>query len=200
MAVDVDGKVWTANAAASSLSRIDPFLGPIGADGQTPIGLVDLTVSLPGASPYNYSDMTGALALGNTSPQGTWQVIQDSGIDGASWGVITWNLEPQAQVPAGTELTVEARAADSEAGLGGEPFADIVNGVPFALTGRYIQGPGHPPLQRRRRQPGAVRPAHLARRSGPRWRSSHLGRQYGSLRERFGLSAGDPHRPPDGAF
>ncbi len=82
VAIDSAGKVWTANAAANGLSRIDPGLGPIGADGATRIGQVDLTIDLPGADPYNYSDMTGALALGNTSPQGTWQVIQDSGVAG----------------------------------------------------------------------------------------------------------------------
>ncbi len=69
VAVDSHGNVWTANAADSSLSRINPLLGPIGADGSTRIGQVDLEVSLPGSNPYNYSDMTGSLALASTSPQ-----------------------------------------------------------------------------------------------------------------------------------
>lgn len=139
VAVDVTGKVWTANAAASSLSRIDPALGPVGSDGRTRIGGVDLTVPLPGASPYNYSDMTGALALANTSPQGTWQVIQDSGVDGAGWGVVSWNLEDAGAVPAGTGLVVEARAAETEAALGAARFVVVENGLAFDLTGRYLQ-------------------------------------------------------------
>ncbi len=139
VAIDIDGNVWTANAAASSLSRINPRLGPIGADGVTRIGGVDLQVALPGSNPYNYSDMTGSLALTSTSPQGTWQVIQDAGLEGTAWGTVTWNTEPEGDVPPDGVLRVEARAADTEAGLGNLPFIDLANGVPFDLTGRFIQ-------------------------------------------------------------
>lgn len=139
VAVDGDGKIWTANVTASSLSRIDPSLGPIGADGLTPVGQVDLTVPLPGANPYNYSDMTGSLALASTSPQGTWMVTQDGGATGTAWGTITWNAEPAAALPAGSSILVEARAAESEAGLGGLPFLAVASGAPFDLTGRFLQ-------------------------------------------------------------
>ncbi len=139
VAIDASGKVWSANVVASSLSRIDPFSGPIGADGATRVGMVDLTVALPGANPYNYSDMTGSLALASTSPQGSWQVIQDAGAAGATWGTISWNSEPQGTVPPGGAIEVEARAAESEAGLGGLPFTAVASGVPFDLVGRFIQ-------------------------------------------------------------
>jgi streptogramin lyase len=139
VAVDGNGKIWTANAAASSLSRIDPSLGPLGADGQTPVGQVDLTVALPGANPYNYSDMTGSLALASTSPQGTWMVTQDGGAAGTVWGTILWNTEPAGGLPAGSSILVEARAAETEAGLGGLPFLAVTNGVPFELVGRFLQ-------------------------------------------------------------
>ena len=51
------------------------------------LGAVDLTVELgDGAGPYNYSDMTGAVVVGSTSPQGFWTVVQDSGEAGFEWG------------------------------------------------------------------------------------------------------------------
>ncbi len=34
---------------------------------------------------------------------------------------------------------MEARAADSEAGLGGESFIPVSNGIPFDLVGRFIE-------------------------------------------------------------
>ncbi|MEX0992717.1 MAG: Ig-like domain-containing protein [Solirubrobacterales bacterium] len=135
VAVDAAGKIWTANINSSDASRIDPNAGPIGADAVTPIGAVDLTVPLPGASPYNYSDMTGNVLL-RTTQQGTWTVIQDGGAAGTSWNKVIWNTEPQGR---GTQIAVEARASDTEAGLGGQQFSAISNGGAFSLPGRFIQ-------------------------------------------------------------
>jgi hypothetical protein len=146
VAVDATGKVWTANINSHTATRIDPTAGAVGADGATPIGAVDLTVNFPAGpdgrplpSPYNYSDMTGAVALGATAPQGTWTVVQDGAAAGTAWGTIVWNTEAQGSTPAGTQILVEARAANSEAGLGGLPFVNVSNGAPFTLTGRFLQ-------------------------------------------------------------
>ena len=139
VAVADDGKIWTANLTSSTASRIDPAAGPIGSDGVTPIGQVDLIVPLPGANPYNYSDMTGFLALHNTAGSGNWQVIQDAGQPGAAWGMVRWNGEPQGSLPAGTTITAEVRAADTVAGLGGRAYVAISSGVPFVQQGRYLQ-------------------------------------------------------------
>jgi hypothetical protein len=101
---------------------------------------VDLAVSLgDGAYPYNYSDMTGFVSIGATSPQGSWTVTQDSGAAGTMWGTITWNTEPQGSVPPGAGITVEARTSDTEAGLSGQPFVAVSNGTAFTLTGRFIE-------------------------------------------------------------
>jgi hypothetical protein len=114
--------------------RIDPNADTDG------LGAVDLTVDLgSSAGPYNYSDMTGAVVVGSTSPQGFWTVVQDSGIPGFEWGRVTWNTEPEGSEPAGSEIVVEARAADTEAGLGGQPFQVVANGELFSLFGRYIE-------------------------------------------------------------
>ena len=145
VAVDAAGKIWTANRSSHTATRIDPNAGDTGADGSK-IGAVDLTVNFPAGPdgrplpyPYNYSDMTGAVALGSTSPQGTWNVVQDGGAAGKAWGTVRWNTEAQGSVPAGASITVEARAADTEAGLGSQTFAAVSNDVQFALLGRFLE-------------------------------------------------------------
>ncbi len=132
VSVDREGKTWVTNLSSNTVSRIDPNAGGDG------LGAVDLTVDLGvGAGPYNYSDMTGFGVLG-TFPLGIWSIVQDSGIPGAEWFTIDWNNEPEGNVPPGASLVVEARASDSQSGLGGESFIDVSNGVPFSLTGQYI--------------------------------------------------------------
>jgi len=134
VAVDAAGKVWATNMGSHTAVRIDPNAG---ADG---LGAIDLTVDLgPDAWPYNYSDMTGAVVVGSTSPQGFWTVVQDSGTPGFEWGRIAWNTEPQGSEPAGTAIIVEARAADTQAGLGGQPFQPVLNGDLFSMFGRFIE-------------------------------------------------------------
>jgi hypothetical protein len=134
VAVDAAGKVWATNLGSDNTLRIDPHAGSDG------LGAVDLTVDLgPGASPYNYSDMTGAVVVGSTSPQGFWTVVQDSGTAGFEWGRVTWNTEPDGSEPPGTAIVVEARAADTEAGLGGEPFQEVMNDDLFSIFGRFIE-------------------------------------------------------------
>jgi hypothetical protein len=134
VAVDANGKVWVTDMSTNTVVRIDPQGGPLG------LGAVDLTVNLgSGAAPYNYSDMTGMVAIGTTSPQGTWSVVQDAGIPGSRWGAITWNTEAQGSEPPGTEIVVEARASDAEAGLGGGTFGAVSSGVPLTLAGRFIE-------------------------------------------------------------
>lgn len=139
VAVDANGKIWVANVNSNNVMRIDPFAGPIGGGG-FPIGAVDLTVDLgAGANPYNYSDMTGFVSIGSTSPQGTWTAIYDSDIPGNLWGTITWNQEAQGSIPAGSSITVEARAADNQVGLTAQPFTPVSNGTPFSLAGQFIE-------------------------------------------------------------
>jgi hypothetical protein len=134
VAVDAAGKVWATNMNSDNAVRIDPAADTDG------LGMVDLTVDLgPGASPYNYSDMTGTVVVGSTSPQGFWTVIQDSQSPGFEWGRIVWNQEPEGNEPPGTAIVVEARSADTVAGLGGQPFLPIVNGELFSMLGRYIE-------------------------------------------------------------
>jgi hypothetical protein len=152
VAIDAAGKVWSTNLNSNTATRIDPSAGPIGLDGVTHVGAVDLTVDFPATPcpsppatvqnctpfPYNYSDMTGAQLIGVTG-QGSWTVTQDGGAAGTAWGMVTWNTEPQGNVPAGASIKVEARTADTEAGLGSVAFAEVANATPFTMVGRFIQ-------------------------------------------------------------
>ena len=117
VAIDANGKIWTANMNSSTAMRINPNKGPrmlngeLNSDGYL-LGEVELTVNLdaPGqnsASPYNYSDMTGYISLGATEPSGLWRVIH-SGSSNQTWGKVTWT----STEPAGTKIKVEVRAAE----------------------------------------------------------------------------------------
>lgn len=123
IAVDAAGKVWAAAINSSTAVRIDPAAGAVGA--------VDLTVEFPATDgrpaggPYNYSDMTGSVLLGATAPQGSWTVVQDAGVEGAVWGSVSWNDEPEGVIPDGASIVVEFRVADTEAGLGSQEFQVI---------------------------------------------------------------------------
>jgi hypothetical protein len=138
LAVDAAGKVWVANINSNNAMRIDPAAGPIGADGVTPVGAVDLVVNLgPGAGPYNYSDMTGSVAAGVTAPFGNWTVVYDGGANDTPWESISWT----GATPNGSSIAVRARAANQQVDLPAAPWVDIVNGAALAgaLSGRFIQ-------------------------------------------------------------
>jgi YVTN family beta-propeller protein len=134
VAVDASGKVWVTNLDARNAMRIDP-------NGDTDaLGAVDLTVSLGSlANPENLGGMTGLLAVGTSSIRGTWTVIHDSGTLVNPWDTITWNTEPEGSEPPGTRITVDARSADSEAGLSRESFVPVSNGMPLSLVGQFIE-------------------------------------------------------------
>lgn len=151
VSVDAAGKVWTVNRSSNTATRIDPDTGPLGCGGTgcgdgTRVGTVDTTVSFPAGPdgrplpvPYNYSDMTGQQLFSGTAPQGSWTVVQDGGAAGTEWGKVTWNTEPEGMVPGDSSITVEARAADSEAGLGTAVYAPVGNNTTFSQSGRFIQ-------------------------------------------------------------
>jgi streptogramin lyase len=127
VAVDSQGKVWVTNLGSNNAMRIDPATNA-----------VDLTVDLgPGAAPYNYSDMTGQVAVSKTVPQGTWWVVQDAG-GPFLWTTASWNTEPQGNEPPGSSITVEVCAGDNPAALGGACFVEVTNGESFSLPGRYL--------------------------------------------------------------
>lgn len=124
VAVDAAGKVWVTNYYSHNTMRIDPATNS-----------VDLTVGLgSSAYPYNYSDMTGVVAL--SSRHGSWTVVYDGGRTGIPWQQVLWTcLEPDD-----TGLTVQVRAADLPTDLPGETFQTIGNGdVLSGIVGQFIE-------------------------------------------------------------
>lgn len=134
--MDAAGKIWVTNLGSHTMSRIDPDAGT---DGK---GAVDLTVNLnvpglPAASPYNYSDMTGIVALSSTSPQGTWSTIIDGEVTDNIWGYIRWNTEPQGFVPAGSRIKVEIAVSNTITDF--PEFIELINGFRIEEQGRFLQ-------------------------------------------------------------
>jgi streptogramin lyase len=133
VSVDAAGKVWTANINSSDATRIDPSGGPFGPDGITRVGAFDLTVALPGASPYNYSDMTGSSLTGKPGT-GTWSVVYDSELAGAEWATVDWN----ADVPAGADLTFTAESSIDGVTFG--PAQPVTDGADLTVAdGQYLR-------------------------------------------------------------
>jgi streptogramin lyase len=131
VAVDSNGKVWVTNYGSDTVMRIDPDAGTIGA--------VDLTIELgSNANPYNYSDMTGTVVTGTTFPTGTWRYIKDSGWLGQTWDQIFWNQEVEGNIPVGTSITIEARAADSIPDLNLASYSTFNSGDLLGLTGQFL--------------------------------------------------------------
>ena len=129
ISVDSKGKVWATNYNSNSVSRIDPNAGTSGA--------VDLTIELgAGASPYNYSDMTGTVVAGTTNPSGTWRKVMDGGA-GASWDALFWNEEDEGAIPDTTGILVEARVSDDM--LTWTDYLSYGSGDLIGLSGRYLE-------------------------------------------------------------
>lgn len=128
LAVDADGKVWVTNYKSHDVMRIDPATNT-----------VDLTVGLnAGAGPYNYSDMTGIVAIGSTAPLGFWTTIHDGGENDVEWGSLAWT----GDTPPGTGIKVEARASNVIGEFPGISYTEVKNGFPLcqnAITGRYVE-------------------------------------------------------------
>ncbi|HWS88127.1 MAG TPA: RHS repeat-associated core domain-containing protein [Pyrinomonadaceae bacterium] len=133
VAVDAKGKIWATNHNSWNVSRIDPNLGPVGADGVTRVGAVDFTSQALGGYLYNYSDMTGS-TLSGAPEQGTWTAVFDSGRAGAEWGRVGWT----ARVCGDGLLTVSV--ATGEDGSNFSQPVTVSNGDdPDVPAGRYAK-------------------------------------------------------------
>lgn len=141
LGVDENGKIWVTNAGSDDVMRIDPNGGITGGGGRK-IGAVDLVVDLgEGAGPTNLGDLTG-FESGQSSTHGSWGVIIDGELAETSWLHVAWNLDEcvEEPVPDDTSLTVELRAAETQAGLNDEPYIEVENGDEFEeLVGRFLQ-------------------------------------------------------------
>ncbi len=133
VAVDAKGKIWVANYYSGNVMRIDPTLGPVGADGKTPIGQVDYVSPYLGGNLYNYSDMTGSTLIGFPG-DATWTVIYDCTIPQASWGPVTWN----SKIYNDGSIQVVFAASDDGVNFGPEEVLPRPNAIPASI-GRYAK-------------------------------------------------------------
>ncbi len=131
LSLDDAGKVWVTSQTQNTALRIDPNAGSDG------LGAVDLTVALgAGAGPQTFGDMAARITASVVAPEGTWSVVHDGGRAAVEWSAIAWHGDE----PAGTQLTVEARAAESPADLDALPWIPAGNGVGLGagvLRGRF---------------------------------------------------------------
>ncbi|MDQ3803119.1 MAG: hypothetical protein M3416_04620, partial [Acidobacteriota bacterium] len=133
VAVDAQGKIWATNHGSRTVSRIDPELGAMGADGTTRVGQVDLTTIDLKGNLYNYSDMTGS-TLSGAPASGTWAQVFDSGIAGAEWGVVGWNGRACGDAALLVSVSSSTDAVNFSA-----PVA-AANGASFNVpAGRYLK-------------------------------------------------------------
>jgi DNA-binding beta-propeller fold protein YncE len=132
VAIDSTGKVWVVNREAGTAQRVDPATNA-----------VELTVDMnmvghpmrDAPSPYNYSDMTGSLAL-MVAPFGRWTVTTTGPCPETTWTSVAWSgLEPGA-----SRLTVEVRSAEDAGALQAAAFQVVGNGAPLAgPVGRLLE-------------------------------------------------------------
>ncbi|HYG09275.1 MAG TPA: putative Ig domain-containing protein, partial [Pyrinomonadaceae bacterium] len=133
VAVDAKGKIWSTNHDSGNVSRIDPNLGSIGADGVTRIGAVDFTSRNLGGILYNYSDMTGS-TLSGAPDQGTWSAVFDSQMARAQWGRVGWT----ARV-CGDGLLAVSVATSEDGTTFGQPLVVANGDDPEVAAGRYLK-------------------------------------------------------------
>jgi hypothetical protein len=128
--IDADQNAWLVHRmqGAGPPGKVAKYNGTTGAA----MGVFNV-----GSNPYTYSDATG-LGIFQAQRQGTWRVVQTSGLVNNVWRAF-WNTEPQAAVPAGTTLEVEARTAATQAGLANAVFAPIPNGGSSCIAGAFIE-------------------------------------------------------------
>ncbi|MBI5611255.1 MAG: hypothetical protein HY902_20445 [Deltaproteobacteria bacterium] len=136
-ALDYDGFVWVVNQSGSSATKLDPKT--MAAVGTVPVG----------SSPYTYSDMTGYTLNYFTAPKGQFTTVFFGGIGS---NPITTNspkqvwqsLSAEADLPAGTNLRIRLRAAntslDLEAAKWSAPVDFPPETFPYDLSAAGIIG------------------------------------------------------------
>ena len=131
VAIDRKGRIW-ASSTTGVVQRINPLGGPMGADGVTPVGEVDITSTYLGGTVWAYSNFTGA-ALARAGARGRWSVTYDSEQDGAIWGPVVWN----AQICNDGALPVYVSLSEDGIHYAPEQLLTPEQSVPSG-TGRFI--------------------------------------------------------------
>lgn len=129
VAVDGKGNVWSTDYSNNAVSRITLVADPVNAKIDTfPVG----------ATPYNYSDMTGRTVRNITNRQGTWEAVFDGGVLNFEWKKLVWSLKNQ--LPQGTAVAAYAKTANAKVDLGGKQYQQVENNLPLSgMKGQFIK-------------------------------------------------------------
>jgi hypothetical protein len=120
---DANNDIWQVHRGSNNMAK---YRGSDGASlGAIPVGF----------EPYTYSDASGTAQLSITTKTGNWSVVSDSGAAGTAWATLSWN----ANLPSGTSVSGQARAADTMGALGSAAFQPVGNGAPIGLNGRFVE-------------------------------------------------------------
>ncbi|MEM7790578.1 MAG: Ig-like domain-containing protein, partial [Verrucomicrobiota bacterium] len=134
VSVDRRGYIWVTGTPGI-VQRINPLAGPIGEDGVTPVGEVDIQTPLLGGSIWAFGEFSGISGGTGIADQGTWTAVFDGEIPNAVWGPVVWNADlcndslHQVEVSFGSN------------GLGGWSDWEPINSVGDSPsgTGRFIR-------------------------------------------------------------
>ncbi|MDO8870259.1 MAG: hypothetical protein Q7V10_05855 [Methanobacteriaceae archaeon] len=134
VSVDNMGKIWAVDTNDEYIHRINPANNQTDGEGNIVNG-VELSKRIVGGTHYGYSDMTGALSNTITTNHGSWDLIHDSGINNALWGVISWN----AYIPNGTSVNVRVRSSNDK--VNWSSWEEAINAEYLKSTpnGRYLE-------------------------------------------------------------
>ena len=139
MAVDFDGMVWGIGMGGNNAAVIDPdteafelVLNDCEGGGGGGFGDAGNGQDGPGGEgmggtgclsmPYTYSDMTGFQLANAQDPRGTLPLL----FEGCAAGPTAWLVVvAEAEIPVGSAISIEARAADSREALSGVPFTPV---------------------------------------------------------------------------
>ena len=122
------GRIWVSDNGDHAAHRFNPTSNTWGPT--TDLGNL--------AAPYNYSDMTGAVALNAGGQTGLLTAIHDSTCPGTDWGRITWTtigITPDCSIKA------EVRASDNPVNFP-NTWTPVTSGASFCgkgIKGRYIE-------------------------------------------------------------
>ena len=122
------GRIWVSDNGDHAAHRFNPSSNTY-----------DLSADLGNlAAPYNYSDMTGAVALNAGGQTGLLTAIHDSTCPGTQWGRITWTaigITPDCSIKG------EVRASDNPVNFP-NTWTPVSSGVSFCgkgIKGRYLE-------------------------------------------------------------
>ncbi|WP_309381286.1 putative Ig domain-containing protein [Cerasicoccus frondis] len=132
VAIDRKGYIWVSGTSGI-VQRINPLLGPIGEDGVTPVGEVDIESPELGGALWTYGDFGGSANSIELS-QGEWQFSFDGKIPNAEWGPVTWNVS----LCNDAKIQVEIATSNNGVDYGDWEIVDFEE-APVA-HGRYLKG------------------------------------------------------------